>query len=56
MWRQASADFAIGAKGSVHVFLGNVPRAASIWNTVERSAIQDNPAVVGITVHLPVVQ
>jgi RHS repeat-associated protein len=56
LWRQASADFAIGAKGTVHVFLGDVPRATSLWSTVERSALQENPAVVGITIHLPVVQ
>ena len=52
----ASRDFAAGARGPVDVFLGQVPRANSTWNVIERPALQANPNVTRIRYHLTVIQ
>lgn len=55
MWEGTSREFAEGASGRVDVFIGKVPRPDSVWRTIEKPALQNNPAVRGIRVHLPVV-
>lgn len=55
LWQAASRDFAAGAGGKVDVFMSKVARPDSIWTTVERGALQANPAVTGIRYHLTVV-
>jgi hypothetical protein len=54
-WQAASRDFAAGASGPVDVFLSRAPRADSLWNTIERSALQSNSSVTSIRYHLTVV-
>ena len=46
-WRQASIDFASGAKGSVRVLQGNSLRLDAIWRD-EFRALQANPSVNSI--------
>lgn len=43
MWDQASADFANGARGSVHVFHNAAGVSlSSVWRTVEYPILRDN--------------
>lgn len=43
MWEQASADFASGARGTVHVFHSAAGVSMnSVWRTVEYPILQDN--------------
>jgi RHS repeat-associated protein len=55
LWQSASGDFAKGAQGNVDVFFSRAARSDSIWTTIERPALQSNPGVTGITVHLTVI-
>lgn len=48
-WRQASAQFAQGARGDVTVLQGDAVRIKSVWAQVEHPALQANPAVTSIT-------
>jgi hypothetical protein len=54
-WQNAAREFAEGARGRVDVFLARPPRSDSIWRTVEKPALERNPAVKKTRVHLPVV-
>jgi RHS repeat-associated protein len=55
LWENASRQFAETASGQINVFVGRVPRPDSIWRSIEKPALQRNPAVTGIRVHLSVV-
>ncbi len=55
LWQNASRSFAEGARGRVDVFIGRTPRPDSIWRTIEKPALLNNPAVTGIRVHLAIV-
>ncbi|TDN57196.1 hypothetical protein, partial [Halothiobacillus neapolitanus] len=48
-WRQASHDFAAGARGNVRVLQGDVLRGNSVWAEVEFPALKANPTVKSIT-------
>jgi len=56
LWEAASRDLATSARGHVDVFMSRAARPDSIWRTIERPALQSNPNVTGIRIHLPVVQ
>jgi YD repeat-containing protein len=49
LWEAASRDFAGGASGTVNAFTAG-SRANSIWNTIEKSALLNNPNVIKINV------
>jgi RHS repeat-associated protein len=51
LWIQASADFANGAVGEVHVFQGASLSLQSAWATAEYPALIGNPYVTNIVVH-----
>lgn len=48
-WRQASADFASGAQGSIRVLQEDGVRVGSVWAQVEYPALISNPNVTSIT-------
>ncbi len=48
-WRQASAEFAQGARGNVTVLQGDAIRINSVWAEVEYPALTTNPNVTSIT-------
>jgi hypothetical protein len=48
-WRNASAEFAAGARGNVRVLQGDVVRINSVWAEVEFPAIKGNLNVTSIT-------
>ena len=56
LWEAASRDLATSARGHVDVLMSRAARPDSIWRTIERPALQSNPNVTGIRIHLPVVQ
>ena len=47
-WSDASAAYAQGASGSVHVVLGDELRPGNIWETAEFPALKDNTKVTEI--------
>jgi hypothetical protein len=47
-WRQASQEFAAGARGNVRVLQGNAVRVHSVWAEVEYPALKANPNVKSI--------
>jgi hypothetical protein len=47
----SSAEAAYGASGTVHVYLGNMVRSASIFMRIELPILLDNPAVTNIVIH-----
>jgi RHS repeat-associated protein len=53
-WRQASAEFARGAKGNVVVLQEDAVRTSSVWAQVEYPALKANPNVTSITAVNPV--
>jgi hypothetical protein len=53
VWARLSQRYAENAEGEVTAWTHN-PRVNSIWNTVERPALEDNPKVTGINVIDPV--
>jgi hypothetical protein len=55
LWQAASGDFAGGASGQVDVFMARAARPDSIWRTIEQPALQANPAVTGVRVHLALI-
>ncbi len=48
-WRGLSADFARGASGEVNAFVGG-SRVNSVWNTVEKPILMQNPNVQKIII------
>ncbi|MBK8012201.1 MAG: hypothetical protein IPK13_12705 [Deltaproteobacteria bacterium] len=48
-WRNASAEFAAGARGSVRVLQSDAVRVNSVWAEVEFPALRANPSVTSIT-------
>jgi RHS repeat-associated protein len=49
-WKDLSAEFARNASGEVHAFVGG-SRVDSIWNTVEKPILMQNPNVQKIIIH-----
>ena len=47
-WRRASADFAMGAQGTVRVLQADALRVNSIWAEVEFPALKANPNVTSV--------
>lgn len=47
-WRNASRDFALGARGAVQVLQGDTVRSGSVWAQVEFPALIANPNVTSI--------
>ena len=48
-WRNASAEFAAGAKGNIRVLQSDAVRVNSVWAEVEFPALKANPNVNSIT-------
>jgi RHS repeat-associated protein len=52
LWKGPSGEFAAGASGDVHVFIGEGGAPPEgIWATVEHQALMENPNVTGIYEH-----
>jgi RHS repeat-associated protein len=49
-WKALAADFARGASGEVNAFTGGA-RASSVWNTVEKPLLMQNPNVTKIIIN-----
>ncbi len=47
-WRQASKNFAAGARGNVRVLQSEVVRMRSVWAEIEFPALKANPNVTSI--------
>ena len=45
LWRQASRNFAAGARGEVNVFVRGTPREQSVWKTVEEPILTNNNTI-----------
>ena len=48
-WSNASENFAKSAKGNVRALIGPNIRSNSIWNTIEKQTLLNNPNVNSIT-------
>jgi len=48
-WKALSADFARTASGEINAFTGGA-RASSVWNTVEKPLLMQNPDVTKIII------
>jgi hypothetical protein len=49
-WKALSADFARSASGEINAFTGGA-RASSVWNTVEKPLLMQNPNVTKIIIN-----
>ena len=52
-WNSASSSYAMNSSGGVNALLSQSVRPTSVWNVFERTLLNINPRVTGITIFTP---
>ena len=53
VWNSASSSYAMNSSGGVNALLSQSVRPTSVWNVFERTLLNINPRVTGITIFTP---